>query len=584
MTNLNLSVLNGRNGFIIQGVAQDGRLGDSVSNAGDLNGDGLPDILVGARDVDITGENNEGQVSVIFGSDSNFDGRLEVSSLDGSNGFNINGFSREQRLGFSVSNAGDVNSDNVDDIIIGANGTNSNRGDSYIIFGNSGIGNGIDLLALDGSNGFKVDGIIEGDRLGEAVTNAGDLNGDGIDDVAVAASFVEANGNDNAGATYVVFGQDGGFPDDLDLTTLDGTNGFVINGADFNDFSGRSLSSAGDLNGDGVDDLLIGAPLADPGDREDAGTTYVVFGQQGGFNAELNLDSLNGTNGFTINGIDAGDASGTAISALGDINNDGFSDIGIGAPAADVSNGETTNENAGEGYVIFGSNTGFTEGFFFLSSLDGSNGFTVNGINVDDQLGTAISGVGDVNNDEIDDFIISAVGAEEGAGTSYVIFGTEAGFAGTLNLADLNINRGFAIDGIVGGEGLTDRSGESVSNLGDVNNDGIDDLLIGAPQASPRIGEDLEAVRDAGEAYVVFGRIENLGDADADGAYTDNDTYLISRVAVGLDAEFAAYPGIDPLLVADVNSDGFLSALDSAIVNSTANGGTSNFILPDISG
>ena len=583
MTNLNLSVLNGRNGFIIQGVAQDGRLGDSVSNAGDLNGDGLPDILVGARDVDITGSNNEGQVSVIFGigNDSDFEGRLEVSSLDGSNGFNINGISVEQRLGFSVSNAGDVNSDDVDDIIIGANGTNSNRGDSYIVFGNSGIGNGIDLLALNGSNGFKVDGILEGDRLGEAVTNAGDLNGDGIDDVAVSASFVDANGNDNSGATYVVFGQQGGFPDDIDLTTLDGTNGFVINGADFNDFSGRSVSSAGDLNGDGVDDLLIGAPLADPGNREDAGTTYVVFGQQGGFNAELNLNSLNGANGFTINGIFAGDASGASVAALGDINGDDVADIGIGAPAADANN-----TNAGQGYVIFGNNPEFTNGFFFLSDLNGSNGFTVNGIGVDDELGTAISGVGDVNNDDIDDFIISAVGAGNEAGTSYVIFGTDAGFPGTLNLADLNINQGFAIDGIVGGDGVSpgDRSGQSVSNLGDVNSDGIDDLLIGAPQASPLIGEDSQAVRDAGEAYVVFGRIENLGDADADGAYTDNDTYLISRVAVGLDTEFAAYPGIDPLLVADVNSDGFISALDGAIVNSTANGGTSNFILPDISG
>ena len=579
MTNLNLSVLNGRNGFIIQGVAQDGRLGDSVSNAGDLNGDGIPDILVGARDVDITGENNEGQVSVIFGSDSDFDSRIEVSSLDGSNGFNINGVSREQRLGFSVSNAGDVNNDETDDIIIGGNGTNNNRGDSYVIFGNSSITNGIDLLSLDGNDGFKVDGILEGDRLGEAVSNAGDLNGDGIDDVAVTASFVDVNDNENAGATYVIFGQDGGFPNDIDLTTLDGTNGFVINGVNSNDRSGESVSSAGDLNGDGVDDLLIGAPRADPNGREDVGTTYVVFGQQGGFNAELDLASLNGENGFTINGIDEGDASGTSVAALGDINGDGFSDIGIGAPVADASN-----ENAGQGYVIFGTDTGFSEGFFFLSSLDGSNGFIINGIDPNDLLGTAISAVGDVNNDDRDDFIISAANAEEGAGTSYVIFGTDAGFAGTLNLADLNINTGFAIDGIVGGEGLSDRSGESVSNLGDVNNDGIDDLLIGAPQASPRIGENLDPVRDAGEAYVVFGRVENLGDANRDGAYTNEDVDLISRVAVGIDTEFAAYPGIDPLLVADVNSDGFLSALDSAIVYSTANGGTSNFILPDING
>lgn len=168
--------------------------------------------------------------------------------------------------------------------------------------------------------------------------------------------------------------------------------------------------------------------------------------------------------------------------------------------------------------------------------------------------------------------IISAVGVGAEAGASYVVFGQEGNAGGVLNLADLNINRGFAINGIV----ETDRSGESVTNLGDVNGDGIDDLLVGAPQGSPG------GLRDAGEAYVMFGRIELLGDANNDRAYTTEDAYLISRMAVGLDATFPAHQGLDPLLVADVNSDGIISALDSAIVYSVANGGTSNFILPDI--
>ena len=573
MTNLNLSVLNGRNGFIIQGVSPDGNLGDSVSSAGDLNNDGLPDIIVGAPNVDISGTRNEGRVSVIFGSSSGFDSEFPVSSLDGSNGFGIDGVSIEQRLGISVSNAGDLNNDEIEDIVIGANGTNNNRGDSYVIFGDTSIGSGIDLLSVDGDNGFKIDGIAEGDFFGGAVTNIGDLNDDGFEDIAIGANGVDANGSENAGATYVIFGREEAFLDDLDLELLDGTSGFVISGDNSGDFSGVSVSGAGDFNGDGIDDLLVGANLADPGERDRAGITYVIFGQSGGFTAELDLSNL-GSDGFTISGVADGDVSGSSVTAVGDVNGDGFADVGIGAPYAD-----TDNPNAGQGYIVFGTDTGFTEGFFLLSSLDGSNGFTVDGINVDDRLGTSISAAGDVNNDGTDDFIISAIGTNEEAGTSYVIFGQdgEEPFDATLDLADLNINTGFAIDGIV----ETDRSGESVSDLGDVNNDGIDDLLIGAPQASPRIGDSRDAIRDSGEAYVVFGRVANLGDVDNDGAYTDTDAFLISRVAVGLDAEFAAYPGIDPVLVGDVNSDGFVSALDSAIVESTVNGGTSSFILAD---
>ena len=570
MTNINVSALNGRNGFVIQGTAQDGNLGDAVSGAGDINGDGLPDILIGARNVDLNGDNNsEGQFSVIFGSNDGFSGQIPVSDLNGDNGFLVNGISnQEQRLGIAVSGAGDVNGDGIDDIVIGANGTNSNSGSSYVIFGASEL-DSVDLLALDGTNGFEAKGIAEGDLFGGAVSSAGDVNGDGIDDIAISANRVDANGNENAGATYVIFGSDAEFPENVDLALLDGTNGFAISGANENDFSGVSLSSAGDINGDEIDDLLIGTPQADPGATENAGTTYVVFGRSGAFTPEIDLSTIdNSSFGFTINGIATGDASGVAVSAVGDVDNDGLADIGIGAFSADVGN-----TNAGQSYIVFGQEAGFSESVS-LASLDGDNGFAINGAEVDNQLGAAISAAGDVNNDGIDDVIVSAVGAAEEAGTSYVIFGQENNteFGATIELGDLNPNQGFMIDGII----ESDRSGESVSNLGDVNGDGIDDLLIGAPQASPN------GVRDAGEAYVVFGRIENIGDVDNDGSYTDQDAYLISRVAAGLDTEFAAYSGIDPLLVADVNSDGVISGLDASFIFIEANGGDCGCFLPDI--
>ena len=122
-----------------------------------------------------------------------------------------------------------------------------------------------DLSSLDGTNGFMINGVEADDRSGISVSDAGDINGDGIDDVIIGAFLADPNGNTNAGQSYVVFGQDtlgGGFGATLDLGSLNGSNGFAINGVDFFDYSGGTVSGAGDVNGDGIEDLIIGAPLA----------------------------------------------------------------------------------------------------------------------------------------------------------------------------------------------------------------------------------------------------------------------------------------------------------------------------------
>ena len=122
----------------------------------------------------------------------------------------------------------------------------------------------INLADLDGSNGFVINGIDAADQSGISVSAAGDVNGDGIDDFIIGANLADPNGNSNTGENYVVFGSDTGFGASLELSTLDGTNGFVINGIDANDDNGRSVSAAGDVNGDGIDDIIIGAEDADP--------------------------------------------------------------------------------------------------------------------------------------------------------------------------------------------------------------------------------------------------------------------------------------------------------------------------------
>ena len=548
MTNINLSSLDGITGFLIPGLEQDSRLGDAVGSAGDVNGDGIADIIIGAKDADVNGNNSAGKIYVIFGKNGDFSSSFNLANLDGSNGFVLNGIDEDDIAGISVSNAGDINNDGVEDLIIGARGGdvngNSNAGESYVVFGqNSAFNASLNLADLDGSNGFVLNGVASGDFSGTSVSSAGDVNGDGIDDLIIGANFA----NSNAGESYVVFGQDSGFNASFNLANLDGSNGFVINGTSSGDFSGTSVSGAGDVNGDGIDDLIIGANFA----NSNAGESYVVFGQDSGFNASFNLANLDGSNGFVINGTSSGDFSGTSVSSAGDINGDGFSDLIVGATNANVNN----RENAGQAYVILGTDAEFNSSFD-LSTLNGQNGFVINGANAGNLLGTSVSSAGDFNGDRLEDILISEVGANEETGTSYVLFGSTEQFDAIVDLDELESNQGFTIEGIETG----DRSGNSVSGAGDVNDDGFDDLLIGAPQADPN------DIRDAGESYLVFGRGTLLGDVDGDRFFTGKDVNAISRYVVGLDSEFSAFPDIDPLLVADMNRDGTISSLDATLV------------------
>ncbi|SEF78142.1 integrin alpha [Nitrosomonas ureae] len=370
-----LSSLDGNNGFRLDGVATADLLGISVSSAGDVNGDGIADVIVGASGADPNGTLSAGSSYVVFGKVAGFDATLDLSSLDGSNGLRLDGVAAGDRAGFPVSGAGDVNGDGIADVIVGASGADPNgtlsAGSSYVVFGKaSGFSATLDLSSLDGNNGFRLDGTAIFDLSGFSVSNAGDVNGDGFADVIIGAQQADVNGYDSAGSSYVVFGKASGFDAALDLSSLDGSNGFRLDGAADN-FSGNSVSSAGDINGDGFADLIVGAFASNPNGAA-SGSSYVVFGKASGFDATLDLSSLDGNNGFRLDGAAAYDYSGT-VSSAGDVNGDGFADLIVGAIGAD-SNGN----NSGSSYVVFGKAAGFSA-TLDLSSLDSNDGFRLDG-------------------------------------------------------------------------------------------------------------------------------------------------------------------------------------------------------------
>ena len=354
----NLSILGGFNGFILYGENANDRSGYAVSSAGDVNGDGFDDIIVGAQDAyggtDLYSFYS-GISYVVFGKATGFTASLELSSLNGSNGFKLLGFRADDHSGEAVSYAGDFNGDGFDDVIVGAPGADTNgysNGVSYVVFGKaSGFASSLALSALDGLNGFRIDGAAAYDFSGASVSGAGDVNGDGFDDVVIGATG-DSGGGSYSGAAYVVFGKGGGFGPSFSLSAINGSNGFKLTGVAAGDQTGVSVSSAGDVNGDGFADLIVGTPYSDT-NGNDRGSSYVVFGKAGGFSANVNLATLDGTNGFRIGGVANYDSSGISVSAAGDVNGDGFADLLVGAAFSGVNG-----DYSGSSYVIFGRATG----------------------------------------------------------------------------------------------------------------------------------------------------------------------------------------------------------------------------------
>ena len=541
---IDLQLMTAEDGMAIYGAAAGDWSGVAVSRAGDVNGDGFEDMLVGAAYGDNGAKSNTGASYLVFGA-PNLPRTLDLANL-GSAGVRILGADAGDGSGATLGSA-DINGDGLADLIIGsptADGVNNGRpnsGETYVIFGSATLPSVIDL-SVAGSAGLTIYGAGNGDQSGSAVASAGDVNGDGYADFVIGASYADGLNNSKAdsGESYLIYGA-ATLPSSIDLANLQTGQATVFLGIDAGDASGYAVGGAGDVNGDGLADLLIGA-IYGSGETNstrtaDTGESYLIFGSRT-LPATVSLRTL-GAGGMTIYGADANELSGVSVSGAGDVNGDGFDDFLIGSF---LSDGPTNSTFAvGLTNLIFGGTNLPTT--LNLANL-GARGISMYGNNYFDSVGWAVSSAGDVNADGFDDLLIGATYPSDQPNASYTAKGKTFVVYGAAQLnSQINLsNLGAAGIEYIGGE-TGDTSGWSVSGVGDVNGDGFSDFLIGAPSADAANN----AKSAAGESYLLYGGRQASGVTWVEG--TDG---LVDVLAV--DASLADTE--DLLYSYDFNNDG----------------------------
>jgi len=437
-----------------------------------------------------------------------YTGITELSS-NGNLDASFLGINAGEQSGLAIAGVGDVNGDGYDDLLI-----RSRTGETYLIFGkSSGWKMNEDLSNASASYSGKEGNYYSSIQL----AGLGDVNGDGYDDFMIMSH--------TAYKAYLIFGKASGWQTNADLSTADST--FIISGA--NEFSYLRPAGAGDVNGDGLDDILIGV----------TGKAYLFFGKISGW--ETNIDILDANVIFMAES--SWDRSDYSVAGAGDVNGDGYDDLLIGA------------WQTSKIYLVFGKPSGWSKEMY-ISSADAS----FKGEKNDDCAGMRVDGAGDINGDGFDDILIGAQQNDEGSnngGQIYIIFGKTTGWALDMSLS--NADASYLGTVALGGAGW------SLAGVGDVNGDGFDDILIGDPQAT--IFND-----KSGESYLILGKASGWKmDVDlskADASFKGQIGYMSGNVAGA----------------GDVNGDGYDDIIIGAYGND-ANGidaGATFLIFPDL--
>ena len=426
-------------------------MGRSVSGAGDVNGDGYADVIVGGWDFRSLGQPNDGAAFVFLGSPSGIVGTDPATAAT-----MLESNQSAAHMGSSVSGAGDVNGDGYADVIVGAQWYDNGQPDegaAFVFLGSpSGVvgTNPATAAAIIESNQGTICDLCNGSEFGSSVAGAGDVNGDGYADLIVGAPEFD-NGQQDEGAAFLFLG----LPSVV-VGTNPATAATMLESDQDIALMGSSVSGAGDVNGDGYFDVIVGAPHFDNG-QHDEGAAFVFLGSPSG------VLGTNPVTGAAIIESDQDNAHmGSSVSGAGDVNGDGYADVVVGV--WDFDNGQT---DEGAAFVFLGSPSGVL----------GTNPATALAILESDQdsahMGSSVSGAGDVNGDGYADLIVGAF--DYGRGVAFVYLGDPSGVVGTNPVtaaAALRSDSDYA------------QMGFSVSGAGDVNGDGYADVIVGAPDVA----------------------------------------------------------------------------------------------------
>ena len=456
--------------------------GAAVSTAGDVNGDGYSDVIIGAQLYD-NGESNEGKTFVYHGS---------ASGLSTSPAWTYESNQPGAEFGHWVSTAGDVNGDGFSDVIVASFYYESGeyREGKAFLFQGSAAGLSVPVS-------WTEDGDQSTGQFGISVSTAGDVNGDGYSDVIIGANCYD-NGETDEGRAYVFLGSSGGL--------LANPSWFAESDQAFSNY-GTRVSAAGDVNGDGYSDVMASAIKFDNGEN-DEGKVYLYHGSSSGLSATPNWTSESNNENSVF---------GYQLKTAGDVNGDGYSDVIIGAQS--FSNGESAE---GKAFVYYGSAAGLSQ----------QPNWTYEGNQALAYLGYGVSSAGDVNGDGYSDVLVSAFRYDNGQtdeGIVYMFYGSSTG---------LSVNPNWSAEG----NQETADFGFSVSNAGDVNGDGYDDVLIGAWAYTN--GEN-----DEGKTFVYHGSATGLS-SNPNWTAESNQT--------------ESYFGTSASTAGDVNGDGYSDVIVGA--------------------
>ena len=444
------------------------QLGYSVSLAGDVDGDGFPDVIVGAP---LEGGWSDGPSGAAYLYHGGINGGSQVNGtrIVASDPFDKDWFGR------SVSGAGDVNGDGYDDVVIGAPEKDGDNGAAYVYMGGpGGLQLGSETLLFEVSDR-------EGERFGDSVAGAGDVNGDGYDDIVIGApgQFTSPGGE-----VWVYLGGVDGVATERYVSIV------ALEPSDPNTY-GQSVAAAGDVNDDGFDDIIVGGGSA---------MAYLYLGSASGISAD--------TEQRLVPSDGRGLAFGQAVNGAGDVNGDGYDDVVIGDWRASRSEGtsaEFEEREFGAAYVYLGGACGIRQDTEVkLTSSSGQH---------HDHFGFSVAGAGDVNGDGYADIIVGSPGVDDWSQIGDFVYWRDSGeayvFAGSANgivqktetmLRPLTTDAGASV-------------GHAVAGANDVNLDGYDDVIVGAPTWG------MWGAETSGAAFVFTGSctVHWFLDADGDG-------------------------------------------------------------------